>query len=219
MSHGIAALTVDYSNEKPHVEKGKNIVDFEREGSCAVCHSDLEHDAGIYTICPNPECDSITHLSCLSQYFLKDEEDALVPVKGLCPTCKIEIRWIDVVKELSLRIRGQKEVEKLLKGKRSRKGKAVTASQATNIDDEEDEGDDDEMESEIEMLREGNFGRTGTDMSNTWHEIDATDDSETDSIISNTSKAQQASLYRGIQAIGLQTVIEDTDWEDAEIID
>jgi structure-specific endonuclease subunit SLX1 len=69
------------------------------------------------------------------------------------------------------------------------------------------------------MLREGNFGRMGGNMSNTWHEIDATDDSDTDSIISNSSKAKQATSYRGIQAIALEKVIEDTDWEDAEIID
>ncbi|KAN0099757.1 hypothetical protein V8E51_013532 [Hyaloscypha variabilis] len=143
LTHGIAKLIVDYSNEKPHVEKGKNIVDFEREGSCAICHGELEHDAGIYTICPNKACESVSHLTCLSHHFLKDEEDALIPVKGHCPNCKAEIRWVDVVKELSLRIRGQKEVEKLLKEKRVRKGKAVTASQATNIDTEEDEDDDD----------------------------------------------------------------------------
>jgi structure-specific endonuclease subunit SLX1 len=216
--HGIAALTVDYFNEKPHVEKGKNIVDFEREGSCAICHNELEHDAGIYTICPNPGCESVTHLTCLGQHFLNDEEDALVPVKGQCPACKAEIRWADVVKELTLRMRGQKEVEKLLKGKRVRKGKAVTASQGTNLNEEDDEHDD-EMEDEIGMLREGNFGKRGTAMGDTWHEIDASDDLDTDSIISNTSKAGQATSYTGIQAIGLETVIEDTDWDEAEIID
>jgi structure-specific endonuclease subunit SLX1 len=142
----------------------------------------------------------------------------LIPVKGHCPNCKAEIRWVDVVKELSLRIRGQKEVEKLLEEKRVRKGKAVIASQATNIDTEEDE-DDDELENEVEMLRGGNFGRMGTDMSSTWHEIDNSDDSDMESIISNTSKAKQATSYKGVQAIGLKTVIEDTDWEDAEIID
>lgn len=218
ISHGIAALTVDYSNEKPHVEKGKSIVDFEREGSCALCYRDLEHDAGLYTICPNHGCESVTHLTCLSQHFLKDEENALVPIKGECPTCKTEIRWVDVVKELTLRIRGQREVEKLLKGKRVRKGKTVTASQATTID-EDDEDDDQETEDEIEMIRETNLGKSGADMGDTWHEIDASDDSDSGSIISNSSKAKQAASYTGIQAIGLETVIEDTDWEDAEIID
>ncbi len=221
ISNGIERVTVDYSNEKPHVEKGKDIVDFEREGSCSICHSDLEHDAGIYTICPNPTCESVTHLTCLSQHFLKDDADALVPVEGQCPSCKAGLRWIDVVKELSLRIRGQKEVEKLLKGKRVRKGKAITASQATEIEDEEDtdEDDENEVEEEIEMLRESNLGKTVTTMGDSWHEIDASDDSDTNSIISNSSKAKAATSYTSIQAIGLGTVIEDSDWDDTEILD
>ncbi len=220
LAHGMTALTVDYSKEKPHVEKGKNIVDFEREGACSICHSDLEHDAGFYTICPDLECQSVTHLTCLSQHFLKDEEDELVPVKGQCPTCKAEIRWVNVVRELSLRLRGQKEVEKLLKGRRVRKGKAVTASPAADIDDEEDDNDDDDddLVNEIELLRESDFARTDTMMGDTWHEIGTSDDSDTESIVSNKSKAKQATSYTGIPAIGLKTVIEDTDSE-AEILD
>jgi structure-specific endonuclease subunit SLX1 len=218
LAHGITALAVDYTKEKSHVEKGKNIVEFEREGACSICHSDLEHDAGLYTICPNLGCESVTHLTCLSQHFLKDEEDELVPVKGQCPTCKAEIRWVNVVRELSLRLRGQKEVEKLLKGKRVRKARAVTAWQAADIDDEEDEDDDDELLNEIELLRESDFAKTDTIMGDTWHEIDTSGDSDTESVISNKSKAKQATSYTGIQAIGLKTVIEDTDSE-AEILD
>jgi structure-specific endonuclease subunit SLX1 len=218
LAHFIIALAVDYSKERPHVEKGKNIVDFEREGACSICHNDLEHDAGFYTICPNLGCESVAHLTCLSQHVLKDEEDELVPVKGQCPTCKAEIRWVNVVRELSLRLRGQKEVEKLLKGKRVRKGKAVTASQAADIDDEEDEDDDDELVDEIELLGDSDFAKTDTIMGDTWHEIDTSDDSDTESIISNKSKAKQATSYTGIQAIGLKTVIEDSDSE-AEILD
>ncbi|KAF8848151.1 hypothetical protein BDZ45DRAFT_709386 [Acephala macrosclerotiorum] len=115
LNHGIQGLAVAYENEKTHVEKGRNIVDFEREGSCALCHDQLEHGAGIYTICPSPGCESVTHLTCLSQHFLRDDGDSLVPIMGRCPSCDTELRWVDVVKELTLRMRGQKEVEKLLK--------------------------------------------------------------------------------------------------------
>lgn len=155
LNHGIQGLAVAYENEKTHVEKGRNIVDFEREGSCALCHDQLEHGAGIYTICPSPGCESVTHLTCLSQHFLRDDGDSLVPIMGRCPSCDTELRWVDVVKELTLRMRGQKEVEKLLKVKRARKGKA-TASQATiESSDEEDEMDEESQRQEFEdQLRE-----------------------------------------------------------------
>ncbi len=86
LDHGITALAVDYSDHKQHVEKGKDIIDFEREGSCTICHDDLDHDGGIYTICPNPGCESVTHLTCLSKHFLKGEEGAVVPIDGNCPS-------------------------------------------------------------------------------------------------------------------------------------
>jgi len=144
ISHGIAALDVDYTDQKAHVEKGKDVIDFEREGPCAVCHDDLEHQAGVYAICPNPGCETVTHLTCLSKHFLKGEENALVPIRGVCPTCETEIRWVDVVKELSLRMRGQKEVEKLLKEKRVKKGNAsvVTSQEAIELSGIEDAGED-----------------------------------------------------------------------------
>merc|ERR1711939_716447 len=132
-SHGIEALEVGYDTSKAHIEKAKNIFDFEQEGSCAICRENLEHDGGIYTICPSPGCESITHITCLSKHFLKDtDDDVLLPVQGTCPSCNQELRWVDIVKELSLRIRGQKEVEKLLKVKRARKRMKTTLTK-TNL--------------------------------------------------------------------------------------
>jgi structure-specific endonuclease subunit SLX1 len=218
-THGIQALGIDYANQKPHVEKAKDIVDFEQEGSCAVCHSELEHDSGIYTICPTPSCEAVSHIVCLSKHFLKGEEDSLLPIKGKCPSCKTELRWIDIAKELSLRLRGQKEVEKLLKGKRVRKAKA-TLSQATVELSDEDEDDDLDIEEEIEKLNELSSSGKGMDLGDTWHEHDDSEDSDTGSIVSNVSIAKKGgSSYQAIKAAGLPMVVEDSDWDDAEVLD
>jgi structure-specific endonuclease subunit SLX1 len=224
VSHGIAALDVGYANLKSYVEKAKGVIDFEREGACAVCHEDLEHDAGIYTICPNPECEAVTHMTCLSKHFLKNEENALVPVTGTCPSCKAKLRWIDVVKELSLRMRGQKEVEKLLKEKRVGKVKIVASSQvALESSDIEEDADDEavekEFEEEIMMIQELNPDTHGFDMDDSWHAIDDSDDSDTGSSFSNASKIREATSYQAGKAGGLGTVVEDTDWDDAEVLD
>jgi structure-specific endonuclease subunit SLX1 len=217
-THGIRALGIDYTSQKPHVEKAKNIVDFEQEGSCAVCHSDLEHDPGIYAICPTPDCEAVSHMVCLSKHFLEGEEDSLLPIKGTCPNCKTELRWVDIAKELSLRLRGQKEVEKLLKGKRVPKTKA-TLSQATVELSDEDEDEDLDIE-ETEQLNELNPGGKGMDLGVTWHEYDDSEDSDTGSIVSNVSIAQKGgSSYQASKAAGLPMVIEDSDWDDAEVLD
>ena len=216
LSHGIAALDIDYTQQKPHVEKGKSLIEFEQEGACAVCHADLQHHGGIYAICPNPGCEAMSHLTCLSKHFLKNNKDTLVPVKGSCPKCKVELRWIDIAKELSLRMRGQKQMEKLLKGKRVRKAKAATASQAAmeSSDIEEDSDDEDlEMETEEELNQLQELDR---EFGDSWHAIDDSEDSnDAGSVTSITSRTSQKSIpHRATNKAGnLGTVIEDSDWD------
>ncbi|KAK0117782.1 Slx4p interacting protein [Cadophora gregata] len=232
LSHGIEALEVGYETSKAHVEKAKNVFDFEQEGSCAICHDHLEHDAGVYTICPTPGCQSVTHITCLSKHFLKDtEDDFLLPIKGTCPSCNEELRWVDVVKELSLRMRGQKEVENLLKVRRSRKGKG-TSSQAIVEDSEEedDDLDDDDVDEEIELhqlkTRKGKGkgkAKAGKELGDTWHALSESSDSDTGSITSTIShtrnKPTSTIQASSTQTKKVKTVIEDSDWDDADIID
>lgn len=217
--HGISSLDVDYAREKEYVSKAKEIVDFEREGACSVCQKDLEHDAGIYTICPNPECDSVTHMTCLSKHFLKDEPETMIPINGTCPSCKIELRWVDVVKELSLRMRGQKEVERLLKAKRTRKGKATASHQVeSDVDDDEVDALEREIYEEIKQLQEFNPTASKLHMGDEWHIVDDSDDTDTGSVISNASQSRKAASGPS-NAGTLPTVIEDSDWDDAVVLD
>jgi structure-specific endonuclease subunit SLX1 len=150
---------------------------------------------------------------------LEEEEDSLLPIKGKCPSCKSELRWIDIAKELSLRLRGQKEVQKLLKGKRVRKTKA-TLSQATVELSDEDEDEDLDIDEEIDRLNELGSGRKGMDLGDKWHEHDDSEDSDTGSIISNFSIGKKGgSSYQASEAARLPVVIEDSDWDDAEVLD
>jgi structure-specific endonuclease subunit SLX1 len=217
IGHGIAALEIGYADQKSHVQKGKEVVEFENEGSCTLCKKDLEHNAGFYTICPSDGCESVTHLTCLGKHFVEDE-GSVVPIQGNCPGCKAELRWVDVVKEVTLRLRGQKEVENLLKVKRARKG--VTASQA-GVEAFDDDPSDEEIQNgiaaELERLQE--FDPTGATMgTGDWHDMDDSDDSNTGSIASTTSRTQKA-ISNGTKIGALRTVIEDSDWEDALVVD
>jgi structure-specific endonuclease subunit SLX1 len=199
-------------------------VQFEREGRCTLCKGDLEHDAGIYAVCPNTECDSVTHLTCLGNYLLEDA-DSVVPINGNCPSCKTELRWVDVVKEVTLRLRGQKEVEKLLKVKRARKG--ITASQAAveTFDDDDELSEEEvlrDIEEDLEMLSKFDPRGTRADIDETWQDIDDSDDSDTRSFTSTaTSRAAKAkgTVTGSSKAGTLRTVIEDSDWEDAILVD
>ncbi|KAK0378225.1 GIY-YIG catalytic domain-containing protein [Colletotrichum limetticola] len=119
---GIHALPVDYTHMKPYIEKAQSIITFEREGSCVVCKEALPHGQGLHAVCPNESCEAVGHLSCWSRHMLHHEEDreVVVPIQGRCPQCGGHIQWVDMMKELSLRERGAKEVEALLKVKKRR---------------------------------------------------------------------------------------------------
>ncbi|KAL1593854.1 Slx4p interacting protein [Paraconiothyrium brasiliense] len=82
-------------------------------------------------------------LHCLSNWFLAEEgrQDALIPVEGTCPTCHTPLQWSTLMKELSLRTRGQKEVEAMFKPKRKTKTGSTSESEATEPQElgEEDE--------------------------------------------------------------------------------
>lgn len=117
---GIHALPLDHGPLAAYLEKGQNITTFEQEGGCVVCHEDLEHDKGLYAICSNGECQGVGHLDCWSRDLLRqhgeeNDDDVLLPMEGSCPKCGGAVRWGDMMRELTLRARGQKEVDKLLR--------------------------------------------------------------------------------------------------------
>nr|6SEH_A Chain A, Structure-specific endonuclease subunit SLX1 [Thermothielavioides terrestris]6SEH_C Chain C, Structure-specific endonuclease subunit SLX1 [Thermothielavioides terrestris]6SEI_A Chain A, Structure-specific endonuclease subunit SLX1 [Thermothielavioides terrestris]6SEI_C Chain C, Structure-specific endonuclease subunit SLX1 [Thermothielavioides terrestris] len=118
---GIHALPLDYEPIKDYVAKGQEIFEFERQGACVVCREEMASGDGLQALCTNQGCDGVGHLSCWSRHFLKGAEaDSILPVQGQCPKCGGEMEWGNMMKELTLRTRGQKEVEKLLKRKRRR---------------------------------------------------------------------------------------------------
>ncbi|KAJ3579861.1 hypothetical protein NPX13_g705 [Xylaria arbuscula] len=126
---GIHALPLDYAPMKQYVEKTRSLYSFEREGKCIVCDEHLEHGEGLYATCSNPLCEGTGHIACWSKHLLRNNlgED-IIPISGQCPECKGDVVWGDMVKEMSLRIRGQKEVDKILRKPRKRKAAASIES-------------------------------------------------------------------------------------------
>ncbi|KAK3374192.1 hypothetical protein B0T24DRAFT_577100 [Lasiosphaeria ovina] len=125
---GIHALPLDYEPIKDYVAKAQGIFEFEREGDCVVCHRAIESGEGLHAVCTNGGCDGVGHLSCWSRHFMPSQGlDNILPIQGWCPKCHGEIQWSDMMKELTLRLRGKKEVDKLLKTKKRRAPNKVKA--------------------------------------------------------------------------------------------
>ncbi|KAK4446616.1 hypothetical protein QBC34DRAFT_411065 [Podospora aff. communis PSN243] len=132
---GIHALPLDYEPIKEYVVKSQNIFEFEQEGNCVVCREAIVSGEGLHAICTNDGCVGVGHLSCWSRHFLPgadtEGDGNILPIQGQCPKCKGDVQWGDMMKELTLRTRGQKDVEKLLKTKRKRATKPKASQKAS----------------------------------------------------------------------------------------
>ncbi|KAK2595045.1 Slx4p interacting protein [Conoideocrella luteorostrata] len=125
---GIYALPVDYDPMTEYVVKTHEVVNFEQEGKCVHCAQELESGKGLHAMCPNKTCKAMGHLACWSKHALSnDTTEHIIPDRCLCPKCGEDIRWGDMVKELSLRVRGPAEVKKLLKAADKAKKAAVAS--------------------------------------------------------------------------------------------
>jgi structure-specific endonuclease subunit SLX1 len=139
----IRDIHVAYEDCKAHVEKAEGMVNKGSTPSCGICKNNVDASTSLALICPVETCRTISHMSCLSHAFLREEDDraALIPLEGTCPGCRTPVKWSTMMKELSLRIRGPKEVEALFKPKRRRKADGVSESDTVESQalDEEDE--------------------------------------------------------------------------------
>ncbi|KAI1348354.1 hypothetical protein F5Y01DRAFT_214204 [Xylaria sp. FL0043] len=126
---GIHALPLDYAPMKSYVEKTRSLYSFEREGDCVICGEHLAHEEGLYATCSHALCEGTGHVSCWSRHLLGNNPgEDIIPISGHCPKCHGEVLWGDMMKEMSLRLRGQKEVDKLLRIPRKRKSRAQVDS-------------------------------------------------------------------------------------------
>lgn len=158
---GIRALPLAYSDMKEYIAKTKNIFKFEEQKNCLVCGKKLEPEHGIYAACSYAECNGIGHLKCWSQYLLGGTEggggevEHILPLGGKCPSCHHNVHWGLMMKELSLRLRGQAEIEKLFKKQHKKRTCEVQDDEhdeLSNVEDRAQEADEsDEMDWEADL--------------------------------------------------------------------
>lgn len=116
---GPVAPSPTYEPLRAYVAKSRDIFDFEREGSCIGCDEHLAECRGFLAVCPSDECEGVGHLDCWASLLLRhdreDDTEPVVPLVGRCPSCLNEVRWVDMMKEMTLRVRGAKMADKLLR--------------------------------------------------------------------------------------------------------
>ncbi|KAI9880909.1 MAG: Slx4p interacting protein [Pleopsidium flavum] len=227
---GLESIDVAYRGLKEHLEKSLFLLAEGEVTSCAVCNKRVDQNTGMVVVCPVHNCRAASHMTCLSSRFLAKNglTEALIPAEGLCPTCKTQIRWVDLMREMTLRMRGEKEMERLLKKRRERKAKAATGKQAPSIsvaDHEDDVEAEEDLQADEEEAAGGLRAADVADasLSDDGWQYRMDEDDDIMSVISadtDTSRAFPADspCKLRLQSARSETIIEETDWDDAEVL-
>lgn len=225
---GIESVNVGYGGLKNHVEKSLRVLDDREAQFCAICAVRLGSPAGTALVCPKENCQTVSHMTCLAKRFLDEEgvPGSTVPISGSCPQCKSTLQWIDLVKEMSLRMRGKEEMARLMRKPTVRKRKVMKGAASLQADktanevegDSDEEGDDDLAEDAMHPVYE-----TEEPLPADWyHQADGEEDvmsmTSADSDFSNHMDAAGPPTSK-LPAQRLEVVIEDSNWTNAEILD
>lgn len=129
----INKLAVNYTPLENYLEKSMFVLEDAEDLRCAVCRSSVSPKAEQIVMCPQTSCRAASHLLCLSAKFLEvdDDTERFVPTQGTCPTCNELVQWPVMMKELSLRNRGEKEARAILRKKEKRERKPSSKPSAS----------------------------------------------------------------------------------------
>ncbi|PKY06067.1 hypothetical protein P168DRAFT_317564 [Aspergillus campestris IBT 28561] len=134
----VDAIPVDSSPIHDYLEKAHFLLDDPEHLQCRICREVVNPLGERIVVCPQPHCHGISHLLCLSARFLHamQDRDQLVPTEGDCPACQETVSWPLMMKELTLRTRDAKTVQKILR-KRKKQSSRQANSRATSVPAEE----------------------------------------------------------------------------------
>ncbi|KAJ6185432.1 hypothetical protein N7519_006733 [Penicillium mononematosum] len=195
-------LSIDYTRLEDHLEKSMFMLDDPDDLQCTVCKDSISPNEEQIVVCPHPNCRGTSHLLCLSTRFLDaiNEPDLLVPTQGTCPPCGNTVQWVTMMHELSLRNRAEKEARAILRKKEKRVRKESAAMEGSSVP----RSSSTEPRSLLEEPTQDDLGP------NWFEEVDIESDSDFEGRQKNRSTQPPSKL---------EIVIEDSDWDDAELIE
>ncbi|KAI4235849.1 MAG: hypothetical protein LQ349_002888 [Xanthoria aureola] len=216
-------IDVTYSALKPHIAKSIALPAEMQFQTCSVCEHILDPESPMFLVCPSEQCSAASHMACLAKKWLEDQPSPgfLLPVSGTCSQCRREHQWVDLVKESSIRGRGGKHLAKLIKEPRVRKSKATGTSASSK---DAAGGSPKDLQVYLEdSLTDVNLLTIDPDddlLPAGWQEL--VDDDDNVSVTSTESgipRRNGSPEQFSKQRQKLEAVIEDSEWDSAEVLD
>ena len=210
---GIEGLDITYASLRNVLEKSQFLIADGETLDCTVCRNPLSLTGDLIVTCPGDDCNALSHVSCLSKHFLSGINTSMViPDKGHCPSCHTQLQWQDLMTEMTLRLRAPKEVKKVLSKKSKGSNISVPMSAAEEAQEEEEEdAESDAMES----------GPTAAEIAQLGDERDGDEYDDNASVASTVSEITPKKIQskQPPRKRRLPSVVEESDWEGAEIIE
>lgn len=197
----IDKLSVDYARLEDYLEKSMFMLEDPEDLQCALCKKSVAPNSEQIVVCPQPYCRCTSHLLCLSLKFLdaSSEVNLLVPSEGVCPSCDKLVQWPTMMRELSFRNRAEKEARAVVRKKEKRLRKE-SAAETTSVP----------RSTSIEPNTQAEEPPQDELSSNWFEELGMESDSDFEG-------TQKPSSHRPLSK--LEIVIEDSDWDDAELVE
>ncbi|KAJ5096480.1 hypothetical protein NUU61_005836 [Penicillium alfredii] len=208
----IDKLSVDYTRLENYLEKSMFLLDDAEDLQCNVCKAPVIPDTQQILVCPQAHCYGTNHLLCLSTKFLRaDESGPLVPTVGICPACRKVVQWPVMVQELSLRNRAEKEARAIIRKKEKRVRKEAASSEEKLSDSRSFPVDHTPKSQSRQAQDVKAILQDDPELDFNWCEVV---DQESD------SECQSRREIRSTQPPSIpEVVIEDSDWDDVEILE
>ncbi|KAI4118292.1 MAG: hypothetical protein LQ345_001636 [Seirophora villosa] len=221
---GVEGIDVSYSGLKAHVKKSIRLLAEQSIKRCSVCVNDIDSLSSTVVVCLTEECRAITHMACLAKQRSDDREsDELLPVSVRCPLCHSDHLWLDLVKELSIRVRGVKDLAQLTKvPQKPKKTVRLMPMDTALVESTWSDIEDVVRHVEDRLTRADLLDQDAADdpLPDDWHAFDANSDEEsvasTDTAFSNHVGSPVKPTKQRQQ---LPAVIEDSEWDSAEVLD
>ena len=186
-------------------EKGQFLLDEGDEQKCSTCTKDIDVRKSLFVVCHTEHCRGISHVRCLADASLRKDQSAakIIPESGMCPDCRKEYPWLELMQQVTLRTRGMKEVKKLL-AKRGKKSTAVVAAEMMEAESEDSDLEDEEARTAKQIVDEETDLSSGDD-------DDRSSVASVDSLLDRASNVGTANRVRSDPK--LEIVIEDSEDE------
>jgi structure-specific endonuclease subunit SLX1 len=219
----LEAVDVGYSTLAEHLDKSTSILDSRKAHNCSVCSSSVSSSSNYLVTCSHSGCNAISHLSCLAQHNSGPSIDnQIIPKEIKCPECKRITPWVNIVKEMSLRMTNETMAQKIVKKWKKNQPGVIPTPQIAEAEPDIDEDAEASMINDQDdswIFQEFDDYEPNTQHDTNYHDDEFHDIDDELELYDSNELPPSAQIEAASISLPKDLVIPDSDWDNVEILD